>query len=307
MLWPLCAAPLAHLCLPISLPGLSRCKWYPFSKARSAPSTPTPASSGLSNKPAWQCLSPPLSTVARVPDGQAWTQHRPPRRASVKPDQLVAESCTSRKGGQDRSGVSKGGIFEPHQASCSSFKRVDVQAEAQSPSQDHQRVAGGAGRGGAARPRVTVKSCPPLLGHVTRGGHVLLAREGELGWGGQGASAKMQIQFCILLGSSGGASQGAANASLVLKTTARDPVKRLSVWGQSSSGPTNLARSRPSITSWHLTEWLIVSALLGEQMARPCALHPPPPVCLNPSSSVREVQVTPTWFRLVPIRTGPNP
>ena len=112
MLWPLCAAPLAHLCLPISLPGLSRCKWYPFSKARSAPSTPTPASSGLSNKPAWQCLSPPLSTVARVPDGQAWTQHRPPRRASVKPDQLVAESCTSRKGGQDRRGVSKGAAVE---------------------------------------------------------------------------------------------------------------------------------------------------------------------------------------------------
>ena len=150
--------------------------------------------------------------------------------------------------------------------------------------------------GNCPQPRVTVKSCPPLLGHATRGGHVLLAREGELGWGGQGASAKMQIQFCILLGSSGGASQGAANASLVLKTTARDPVKRLSVWGQSSSGPTSLARSRPSITSWCSTEWLIVSALLGEQMARPCALHPPPPVCLNPSSSVREVQVTPTWF-----------
>ena len=108
------------------------------------------------------------------------------------------------------------------------------------------------------------------------GGHVLLARAGELGWGGQGASTKTQLQLCILLGSSGGASQGAANASLVLKTTARDPVKRLSIWGQGSFGPTSLVRSRPSITSWRSTEWLILSALSGEQMARPCALRPPP-------------------------------
>ena len=114
------------------------------------------------------------------------------------------------------------------------------------------RVPGGARSGGAAGPRVTVKSCHSLSGHLTRG-LVLLAREGELGWGGQGASAKTQVQFCILLGSSGGAPPGAGDASLSLKTTAWDPVKRLSVWGQSSSGPTRLAHSRPSITRWRLS------------------------------------------------------
>lgn len=61
---------------------------------------------------------------------------------------------------------------------------------------------------------------------------MLLAREGELGWGGQGASSETQVQFCFLLGSSDGASPGAGDASLFLKTTAWDPVKRLSVWGQ---------------------------------------------------------------------------
>lgn len=131
---------------------------------------------------------------------------------------------------------------------------------------------GGEGQlGPGSLSRAALPFRPPLTAD-----HVLLAREGELGWGGQGASTKTPVGLCILPGSFGGASQGAGNASLFLKTTAQGPVKRLSFWGQSSSGPTSLARSRPSITSWRLTEWLIVSALLREQMARPCALLPPP-------------------------------
>lgn len=47
----------------------------------------------------------------------------------------------------------------------------------------------------------------------------------------------------------------------------------------------SLARSRPSITSWRLTEWLIVSALLGEQMVFGHAPPAPASACLNPSSS----------------------
>lgn len=60
------------------------------------------------------------------------------------------------------------------------------------------RMPGGARSRGAAGPRVTVKSCHPLSGHLTRG-RVLLAREGGLGWGGQGAPARTQVQLCILL------------------------------------------------------------------------------------------------------------
>ena len=126
---------------------------------------------------------PLLSTVACVPDGQAWTQHRPPRRAGVKPDQLVSESCTGRKGGQDRRRGSKGGIFEPHQASCSSFKRVDVQAEAQSFSRSPESGWWGReGRGSWAQGHC--QELPSLLGHLTQGAMCFL--QGQVSWAGVG-------------------------------------------------------------------------------------------------------------------------
>ena len=161
VMWPLCAAALPTCPSPSSCLGSAGANGTLSPKHSQLPPLRSQSPWASRTSRLGSVSVPPLSTVARVPDGQAWTQHRQPRRAGVKPEQLVSERGTGSKGGQAGAGGS-GGVLEPHQASRSSFKRADIQAEAQSPSQDHQRVAGGAGRGGAAGPRVTVKSCPPL-------------------------------------------------------------------------------------------------------------------------------------------------
>lgn len=46
------------------------------------------------------------------------------------------------------------------------------------------RVPGGARSGGAAGPRVTVKSCHPLSGHLTQGATCFL--QGKVSWAGVG-------------------------------------------------------------------------------------------------------------------------
>lgn len=176
-----CSSP-AHLSLPIFLPGLGRCKRHPSPKHSQLPPLRSQSPWASRTSRLGSVSVPPLSTAARVPDGQAWTQHHQPRRAGVKPEQLVSERGTGKKGGQAGAGWQRG---RPRASpSCSSFKRVDVQAEAQSPSQDHQRVAGGAGRGGAAGPRVTVKSCPPLPGHLSWRAMCFL--QGKVSWAGVG-------------------------------------------------------------------------------------------------------------------------
>lgn len=152
-------------------------------------------------------------------------------------------------GKEGRARVGLAGGTRLHALPC---KSVDIQAAAQSPSQGHQSAWWGQERRGSWA-QGHCQELPSPFGPSHARGHVLLAREGELGWGGQGVSAKTLVWFCILLGSSDGASPGAGDASLFLKTTAWDPVKRLSVWGQSSSGPESLARSRPSITRWRLS------------------------------------------------------
>lgn len=166
----------------------------------------------------------------------------------------------------------------------------------------------GLGRVRAEGARSPAQSCRPLSRHHTRGSLVVLSRDGRAGVGGVGGwrsgSPRLphrpqdgrSAPLPHLLGRSKEASQGARNASLLLTTTEQNPVKRPSVWGQSSSGPRSLARSRSSITRWHLIERLTVSELSGEQMAWPWALSlppppHPPPVCLHPSGGDWEAQV----------------
>lgn len=141
---------------------------------------------------------------------------------------------------------------------------------------------------------------PPALAAPTRRGHAFTRMTGRLA--AQGALALPQPPVpqdregqglpilagklpIMLLGERG-------TPALLLKITEHDQVKPLSVRGQSSSWPTSLARSRLSINSWHLIEWLIVRELSGEQMASH-VLRSPPPVCPNPSSGIYNEQVNP--------------
>lgn len=108
VMWPLRAAALPTCPSPSSCLGSAGANGTPSPKHSQLPPLRSQSPWASRTSRLGSVSVPPLSTVARVPDGQAWTQHHQPRRAGVKPEQLVSERGTGKKGGQAGAGWQRG-------------------------------------------------------------------------------------------------------------------------------------------------------------------------------------------------------